>query len=302
MQYINGTIDVNIQNDSVVTIGKFDGFHKGHGVILNKMKEYQRTGLAMVGLTFDKSPSSILGEEMEVLSLPFEKKLIFEENSFDYLVELPFYEKTASISAEHFIEEFLVTRLKAKVIVVGPDCRFGHRAKGDVEMLKKYSKDFGYTVEVVDKLKDGDREISSSYLRELCIEGNVKKINELSMQPYFMTGFFAHGMGSGQSIDMPFCVMNIDKRKLLPRSGVYFSRVVYDEYYYPALTWIDKEKGTSETVLYGGNRRIGSVDVSVALFEFFRDTMKFESDEKMKRQLQIDLFEGEKWHKEHRGI
>lgn len=303
MEIISGTIDFRITEDTVLAIGKFDGYHNGHGLIVDTMMAYQLQGYKTVILTFDTPPAGlILHGDKRVLTTNAEKRILLEEAGVDYLIEFPFYEKTASISAEEFIEEYIVDRINAKAVVVGTDCTFGHRARGNAAMLKYFGKHFGFSVEIVEKLRDEEREISSTYLRDLVIEGDVRKICRLARFPYFVNGIFAHGFGEGQKFGMPFCVMNVGIEKLLPKDGVYLSRVIYEEEYYPSLTFVSNKKRALENYLYGGNRKIGSVPVSVVFFEKMRDAMEFKSPEHMRKQITRDIFEGEKWQKEHRNF
>lgn len=301
MNIISGTLDFSLNHDSVVTIGKFDGVHVGHGEIIKRMKEFQKQGLSTVVMTFDTPPQSVIGSGATVLTTTTEKRLIFTEMDIDTLIEFPFYEKTASICAEDFIEDYLVGRMHAKAVVVGTDCSFGYRALGNAEMLKEYGKKLGFEVVVVNKKKDGKREISSTYLRELCDKGDVAKIGKLSMAPYFINGVFEHGSGEGQRFGMPYCLMKTNPIKHLPSSGVYYSRLLFEDFFYQALSRVNRESGVVETILFGGNRHIGSEPVSIALYDRLRDEMQFKSATERKKQLAKDILEGEKWHNEHRA-
>ena len=127
MIHIENTTEFKTEADTAVTIGKFDGIHKGHAKILNEVLAHKTEGLLSAVFTFDTPPTSVFFKEnQKVLTTNAEKRELFRTMGIDYLVEFPFYEKTAAISAEDFIEEFLVDSLHAKVIVVGSDCRFGH--------------------------------------------------------------------------------------------------------------------------------------------------------------------------------
>ena len=131
MKIISGTTDFNIPEETVVSIGKFDGIHKGHMHIIKRMKDYIRRGYKLCILTFDIPPSSLgFGTDKGVLLTNSEKRELFGELEVDYYIEFPFYEKTASIAARDFIEEFIVDRMHAKAVVVGEDCTFGQGAAG----------------------------------------------------------------------------------------------------------------------------------------------------------------------------
>ena len=168
MRIISGTTDFFIPEKTVVSIGKFDGVHKGHLYIIKRMKEYISRGYKLCVLTFDIPPSSMgFGNDKGVLMTNEEKRRVFEELDVDYYIEFPFYEKTASISAQQFIEEFIVDRLNAAAVVVGEDCTFGQGAAGNAQMLRDYGPLYDYEVEIISKIKDGKHVISSTYLRSL---------------------------------------------------------------------------------------------------------------------------------------
>lgn len=297
MNIISGTLDFNLNSDSVVTIGKFDGVHTGHGEILKRMKKYAKTGLSTVVMTFDTPPSSILGNGASVLTTADEKRLILSQMGIDTLIEFPFYEKTASVRAEDFIEDYLVGKMHAKAVVVGTDCSFGYRAAGNAKMLKEFGDRLGFDVEVVNKKKVRQREISSTYLRELCDKGDVATIRKLSVKPYFVNGVFEHAGIAGQRFGMPYYVMKTNPIKHLPCSGVYYSMILFEEDLYKAVSYVDRESHVIETLLLGGYMHMGSEAVNVVLFDRMRDIMNFKNTAEEKKQLANDILDSEKWHK-----
>ena len=136
MKIISGTTEFKISEPTVVTIGKYDGIHNGHKLILDRMSSYRARGYRVAVLTFDIPPSMMgFGNDKEVLMTTGEKEQVFAKCGIDYLVEFPFYEKTASIDAQQFIEEYIVDKMNAKAVVVGDDCTFGYQARGNAKML-----------------------------------------------------------------------------------------------------------------------------------------------------------------------
>lgn len=300
MDIISGTIDFNIPDDTVLTIGKFDGIHNGHLLILERMKTYRASGLKLCVMTFDIPPATIgFGKDSDVLMTMGEKRQVFNRfGDIDYLVEFPFTQETAAISPERFIEEYIVGKMHAKAVVVGSDCSFGHKALGNADMLRKYSEKFGYSLEVVNKVMDGDTEISSTYVRRIVREGNVAKADSLSFRPFFINGKFRRGASDFSSGIMMY-YMDIAGGKVIPDSGIYFSKVLYEDSFYPALTCVNYDERTLETYVYGGVKGIASGEVSIALFEKKRDIMEFTDVNEKNAQARIDIFDGEKWHKLH---
>lgn len=299
MKIISGTTEFNIPEETVVSIGKFDGVHKGHMYIVKRMKEYITRGYKLCILTFDIPPASLgFGNDSGVLLTNTEKRMVFEELEVDYYIEFPFYEKTASISAQQFIEEFIVDRMNAKAVVVGEDCSFGQGAAGNAQMLRDFGPIYEYEVEIINKIKDGKREISSTYLKELLEAGRTKKISDLAFRPYFVFGRFRRDpIGAGTNIW--YYVMDIPEEKDMPLGGVYYSRAIYEDESYPAMTNVNTENRTFETYIYGGVRGIQRGDVAIALLEWKREEIKFYKISDLNRKIKEDIFEGQKWHKEN---
>ncbi len=299
MEIISGTTEFNIAEKTVVSIGKFDGVHKGHLYILKRMRDYISRGYKLCIMTFDIPPSSMgFGNDKGVLFTNTEKRRVFEELDVDYYIEFPFYEKTASISANQFIEEFVVDRMNAGAVVVGEDCTFGQGASGNAQMLRDYGPLYDYEVEIISKIKDGRKEISSTYIKELAKEGRVKKIMDLSYRPYFVTGKFRRDpVSAGSSIW--YYVMDIPDEKTMPLGGVYYSRAIYEEESFEAMTNVRTDNRTLETYIYGGVRGIQRGEVSIALLEWKREEIKFYKTADLNRKIKEDVFEGQKWHREN---
>ncbi|MCR4807717.1 MAG: bifunctional riboflavin kinase/FAD synthetase [Lachnospiraceae bacterium] len=309
MQIIQDTINFHIDEPTVVTIGKFDGIHKGHEEIFNRMLKYREKGLKLVVFTFDMPVTAVLkGVKGKVLTTRVEKRRIFKALGADYLIEFPFNEKTASISADEFIDDFLVESLNMKAIVMGSDCRFGHRGTGTPDMLVRYAHNYGYEVEVVDYLTDEGEKISSSKIRKLIERGDLKKANELLMRPYFFYGEVVHGNEIGRKLSIPTINLVPKESKLIVPNGVYFSTVNIDGVKYRSITNIgvkptvegeDSKEVIIESHIYDFNKDIYGKELTVSILDFLRPEMTFSSLDALKDQLKRDVQEGEIWHKKH---
>ena len=306
MQIIKDTINFRIDEPTVVTIGKFDGIHKGHAAIFERMKRYRDKGLKPVVFTFDMPVSRVIhGINSRVLTTRSEKRYIFDQMGVEYLIEFPFNEMTASISAEEFIDDFMVESMNMKAIVMGRDCRFGHRGVGTPDMLARYAHNYGYEVEIVDKLKDSHDLISSTRIREFVEKGDIVHANELLLYPYFFYGTVVEGNKLGRTIGIPTINLIPREIKLLPPNGVYYSQVELNGERLSAITNIGRKPtlgGTDtatgiETYIYDFNRDIYGEELTVSLYEYVRPEMKFNSLDELKQQLDMDIGKGEKWHK-----
>ena len=299
MKIISGTTEFRIPEQTVVSIGKFDGVHKGHLFIMKRMRDYIRRGYKLCILTFDIPPSNLgFGSDKGVFFTNREKRMVFTDLDVDYYIEFPFYEKTASIGAQRFIEEYIVDKMNAKAVVVGEDCTFGQGALGNAQMLRDFGPIYDYEVEIINRIKDGKRDISSTYLKELVEKGKMKKVRDLAYRPYFTQGRFRRDPVSvGSSIW--YYVMDIPEGKVMPLGGVYYSRALYEDESYPAMTNVNTAERTLETYIYGGVRGIVRSEVGIELLEWKREEIRFYKSSDLNRTIKEDIFEGQKWHKEN---
>jgi len=174
MQYVKGIENYQNTNSSAITLGKFDGLHQGHELLIERVIEHQnKDGVDGVVFAFDMSAikSDIL--------LTNEEKAKRLEGRVAYFIDCPFDDKISSMEAEDFIEKILVNIFHAKYIVVGTDFCFGYKKRGDYRMLQKYSEKFGYQVDVIEKKRYEGREISSTYIKEELKKGNSELANYL---------------------------------------------------------------------------------------------------------------------------
>jgi riboflavin kinase/FMN adenylyltransferase len=298
MEYITGTREFHMEEPSVVTLGKFDGRHRGHQKLLWEMAEVKRKkGYRIAIFTFDMSPSTIDMETTQrVITTNLERKNNLERMGIDYLVEYPFTKETAHMEPEEFVKQILIDQMNAKTIVVGTDCTFGYMGAGNADSLYQWKDRYGYELIVVEKEKDDLRDISSTYIRELLDAGNMEKANELLGEPYAIHGTVVHGNHLGGPV-LGFPTANIvpEPEKHLPIFGVYVSKIYIDGKYYGGITNIGKKptvEGISpvgvETYIYGINKDIYGKTIEVQLLHFVRPERKFDGLEQLKVQIEKD--------------
>lgn len=180
MKYVKGIEAYQDTRPSAITLGKFDGLHLGHELLVSRVVEHQELD-DVVGIVFafDMRPMyEKLNKPYQVL-LTNQEKASRLEGRVDYFIDCPFDECIASMEAEDFIEKVIVNRFHAKYIVVGTDFRFGHAKRGDYHMLQEYAKKYHFHVEVVEKKRYEGREISSTYIKELLVDGKKELAEEL---------------------------------------------------------------------------------------------------------------------------
>jgi riboflavin kinase/FMN adenylyltransferase len=203
----------------VVPIGIFDGVHRGHQLVLHRAVAAARVrDLRVAVITFDPHPVAILRPEAMPLMLTTVARRVelLKENGADEVLVLEFTEAMSQQSPEEFIEQTLLGRLGAKRIVVGQNFRFGHRAKGDVALLRKYDLE----VDDVPLLADVET-ISSTYIRDQIAQGDVAAAAIALGRPHFVEGPVVRGDARGRTLGFPTANIGVDHRIAIPRDGVY---------------------------------------------------------------------------------
>ena len=292
MEYIKGS-DFRLY-DTVVTLGKFDGLHLGHKELIDDV--LKSIGLTKVLFTFNVNPISILSEkDFKVIYTDEERKNLLKDSGLDYMVDYPFTRETINTSADEFIEKIIHGKLGAKKLVVGTDFRFGKNRLGDVELLKRKSKNYHYELKVIEKKKMYGEIISSTRIRALIKRGDIITANELLGRAFSFSGEIIHGNHLGHTVGMPTINIKPDESKLLPPFGVYASDTELDGVTYRGITNIGVKPTISdnntvgvETWLFGLNKDVYGHVAKVKLLDFIRPEMKFASLEEVKMQVNID--------------
>ncbi len=285
---------------SCVAIGKFDGVHVGHRKLLEYVLSTKEDGLAAVVFTFHPSPNVLFtGEKQEELTTPAEKRALFAQMGIDVLWEFPMNRRTAAMAPTAFIEQVLVGQLKAKVVAAGADVSFGHKGAGDMELLKRYARIYGFEVVEIEKVCVGGVPVGSTQVRGEVRAGHMEQAEKLLGRPYTFRGTVCHGRSLGKTLDMPTVNLIPEEGKLFPPFGVYFSRVRIGDQIYRGITNIgrkptvgDKESVGVETYIYDFEEEIYGSSIEVQLLSYKRPEQRFESLEALKEQLAADRRDG----------
>ena len=296
MKYIRNTVDFQIEEDTVISLGKFDGIHRGHELLMERLAEKKREGLKAAIFTFDIPPRrNVQHVEAKVLTTNEEKMHIFEEMGIDYLIECPFTEEVMHMEPEDFIR-MLVERLHVKCIVAGEDFRFGHNRRGDYRMLQEYAGKLGYEALILKKMKEDARDISSTFVREEIAAGNIEKANHLLGYRYLVKGMVKHGNQIGRTIGIPTINLIPQEEKLLPPFGVYVSEVAIGEERYQGVTNVGCKptiEGNNpvgvETYLLDFHENVYDRIVTVEFISKIRAEHKFKNIEALKEQMENDI-------------
>lgn len=283
---------------TVLTIGTFDGVHLGHQKILKRLTEISnKTGLTPTLLTFFPHPKMVLQPDIQIklLNTIKERKEILKSFGIEVLVIKTFDRQFADLSAEEYIENFLVQKLHAKCVVIGYDHHFGRKRSAGIEELRKWSEVFQFQVEEISAKDIDEVSISSTKIRRALDSGDVRTANTYLGYDFFITGKVVQGRGIGKTIGFPTAnVVVHEDYKIIPKEGVYVVKVKLDDTHFYGMMNI----GTNPTV--GGNKESLEVHLfdyrgnlyektlQIQFIERIRNEIKFNSIDELKLQLKRD--------------
>jgi len=216
---------------SAVSIGKFDGMHAGHRRIIAELRAVaEAEGLQSVAVTFDRNPLSLLRPELcpAPLLSNAQKVELLDESGLDATLMLEFNQERASQAPEEFVREVLVDTLHARVLLVGADFRFGSKGAGDVSLLEQLGGQYGFRVQRIDDVVDGERRASSTWIRELLDAGEVDEATRLLGRPPSIRAIVVGGHQRGRDLGYPTANLSHDVEGFVPADGVYAARLVID--------------------------------------------------------------------------
>lgn len=305
MIYINDTLDFKIEEGTVISLGKFDGLHRGHEYLLESMKEQSNLyGWKTALFTFNIPPSKkTKNEEASVITTNEEKIDIFTQAEVDYLIECPFTDSFMKMQPEEFIA-WLTSNINVKCFVVGTDFCFGYKRAGNYQTLIDFEEKYGYQTIVKEKITEEQRDISSTYIREELVKGNMEKVNHLLGYPYFIKQEIVKGNQLGRTIGIPTINMKWPKEKLLPPLGVYVSKVWVEDKWYIGVSNIGVKPTIEgsypvgvETYIIDFCQDIYGHVLNVEFMSFIRPEMKFQGLDELKRQMQSDIEQAKRYYR-----
>ena len=283
---------LHIPTDTAVSIGKFDGFHRGHEALLERMKEEAGgeldTLVFRIGSASEEAGSRLLTEE-EAEAYLLRKKITYEVN-------LPLSGAFRNMTKEDFAYAFLPEVLKAKTVIAGQDFRFGKNAAGDASFLKKAGEAAGYRVILLEDLCDGEEKISSTLIRNLLSEGDIVRANRCLGYRYAFQGPVVHGRALAGKLGFPTINIIPPEEKVLPRFGVYRTEVRIGGQCFTGLanigvkpTVTDEKKPLLEVHLLRYDGLLYGQHAEVFFEEFIRPEIHFQSLAALKAQMKQDM-------------
>lgn len=277
--------------DTAIALGKFDGIHLGHQLLINGLLDEKKTGRQTLVFTFDFG--SIVKKSIYTSE---EKAYYFSKLGMDILLEYPFTKEFASYEPEIFVKECLVDKLGVRSIYVGADFRFGRGRSGNVALLEVLGKQYGFEVHALEKQKLHGKVVSSTAIRDL-METHFYVANELLGNPYFVYGEVVQGKQLGRQLGFPTINQIINEQKLVPPYGVYASRILIDGRYYRGISNLGSKPTVQNERIIGLETYILDFDgdlygrkLQTELLYFIRPEEKFDSIDALKEQISNDIF------------
>ena len=295
MRLITGTTEFETTEATAISLGKFDGLHMGHQLLVNRILKKKEEGLKALIFTFDFG-------NRPMLLLPEERRALLKKWGVDCLIECPFVESLAHMEAEDFVREILVKRLHVKYLAVGTDFHFGHKRKGSYQLLEAMQEECGFEVEVVEKACYDGEEISSTRIRRELEQGHMELVNQLLGYNFSVTGEVLHGRQIGRTLGLPTTNLLPGPGKLLPPNGVYATRTRIADEIFEGITNIghkptvgaEPRRGV-ETFLFDLDRNLYGDVITVNFYGFERPERKFESLEALKARIEQDVIWGREY-------
>ncbi len=269
-----------------ITMGNFDGLHKGHQQLINRVLSYKDTKHAI--LTFDPHPSSVLRKvPFRTLTQKRDKIELFSKFSLDFALIVKFNEDFSKLNVEQFIN--FLRKISVKRLVIGRDARFAYRGQGTIEDLRKY-----FFVDVLDDLVYHNTRVSTTYIKDFLDQGDLKSAKEMLNRTYQIMGLVVHGHKIGRGMGFPTANIDFDNY-YLPRMGVYYVRVfVNDRWHYamanignnPTLNYSQAQR--LEIYILDFSEEIYQVKLIIEFLEYLRPEFRFSSKNALIEQLKKD--------------
>ncbi|WP_077920181.1 bifunctional riboflavin kinase/FAD synthetase [Spirosoma sp. 209] len=304
MRVYRGLDDLQPLPNAVVTSGTFDGVHRGHQTILQRLTEVARTSDGQsVLITYWPHPRTVVAndsQDLKLLTTLDEKITLLEQAGVDHLVVIPFTRSFSQLTSEEYIRQILIDKIGTKKLVIGYDHRFGRDREGGFDYIRAHQSEYGFEVEEIPRQDVEAVGVSSSKIRAALSEGNVHTANLFLGRPYSLTGTIVKGRQLGRTIGFPTANMQVDDPvKLIPANGVYAVDVLYagqsanDQLlggmlnigFRPTVAGTNQ---TIETYIFDFEKDIYGEHLTLRFREFLRPEQKFDGLPALVEQLKRD--------------
>jgi riboflavin kinase/FMN adenylyltransferase len=290
--------EIDKNENTVLTIGTFDGIHEGHKVLFDKLKEYSlQNNLRNIVVTFEPHPRTVVSNyQIKLLTTLEEKGKLLEQLGIENLLVINFSKEFSQQSADEFIANVICGKIGVKHIIVGHDHKFGKDRNGNDLELIELGVENNFTVEKVEPVKYDDEIISSTKVRDALLNGDVKKANNFLGHNYCFHGTVVRGVSRGTILGFPTANIEVeDEDKLIPKNGVYIVKaLVEEEIVYGVMnvglrpTFADTLSVVIEAHLFEFNKDVYGKLIKIELLKRIRDEQKFNNKEELIYQIGKD--------------
>ena len=294
-------IDLSNYNETrfntAIALGNFDGIHIGHQQLIKTMiSKSKELGIKSSLLLFKSHTKAIIDKNKPSMITNNQQKFkIAEELGIDIVYLLDFDDKIMRLSGEEFVRDIIIDKMNGKLLVVGFDYRFGHKASGNSDYLIELGKKYDIDVVVLDPIYKDNQVVSSSIVRELITDGNMLEASNILGRAYSIIGKVIPGKNRGNKLGFPTANIKPIDNYVIPKNGVYMTNTIIDNKRYVSATNIgynptfDEDILKIETYILDFEGNIYGKTLEIEFIDFLRNDIKFQSKEALIEQMKIDI-------------
>ena len=298
MKRFNNINEFNCKKSTIITIGTFDGVHLGHQKILKKLNiEAENNGLESSVLTFFPHPRTVLNPDssLKLINTIDERISLFKKSKIDNLIVHPFTKGFSELDSEDYVKNILVDQLKAKIVLIGYDHKFGKNRTADIKNLKEYGIKYNFEVIEIKAEEINDIAISSTKIRNSIEEGDIQLTNSYLGYEFSFFGKVVKGNSIGKTLGFPTANIKIGTDlKLIPKNGVYLISTIINQKIIFGMMNIGIKPTTNENTksievnLFDFNQDLYDTNITIYIKQFLREEIKFDSLNELKLQIEKD--------------
>tara|TARA_X000001036_G_scaffold287182_1_gene266777 strand:+ start:281 stop:1207 length:927 start_codon:yes stop_codon:yes gene_type:complete len=298
MKIFNNINEFNCKKSTIITIGTFDGVHLGHQKILKKLNvEAENNGLESCVLTFFPHPRTVLNPDssLKLINTIEERISLFKKSKIDNLIVHPFTKEFSELDSEDYVKNILVDQLKAKIVLIGYDHKFGKNRTADINNLKEYGIKYNFEVIEIKAEEINDIAISSTKIRNSIEEGDIQLANSYLGYEFSFFGKVVKGNSIGKTLGFPTANIKIGTDlKLIPKNGVYLISTIINQKIIFGMMNIGIKPTTNENTksievnLFDFNQDLYDTNITIYIKQFLREEIKFDSLNELKLQIEKD--------------
>ena len=298
MKIFNNINEFNCKKSTIITIGTFDGVHLGHQKILKKLNvEAENNGLESSVLTFFPHPRTVLNPDssLKLINTIEERISLFKKSKIDNLIVHPFTKEFSELDSEDYVKNILVDQLKAKIVLIGYDHKFGKNRTADIKNLKEYGIKYNFEVIEIKAEEINDIAISSTKIRNSIEEGDIQLTNSYLGYEFSFFGKVVKGNSIGKTLGFPTANIKIGTDlKLIPKNGVYLISTIINQKIIFGMMNIGIKPTTNQNTksievnLFDFNQDLYDTNITIYIKQFLREEIKFDSLNELKLQIEKD--------------